>query len=500
VNPSAETAPAPGSGSERAFFGHPAGLLTIFLLEMWERMSFYGMRALLILFLVEPAAHGGLALDVRTAASIYGLYVGGTYIACLPGGWIGDRVLGAKRTVLAGGVIITLGHILLGLAATPKLFFLGLLVIVLGTGMLKTNAGALVAALYPEGGARRDAGFTIYYIGVNVGGMLGPLIAGALAVRYGWPAGFFAAAVGMAAGVVLFLIGRRRLPNTGAKPDAPVSRGSVAILVAGLAVLFVAVASMLTGAVAPDPTRLAQLATEAVVGVALLFFVYLLAGAGLTAIQRQRVVVVIVLFVASTLFWAGFEQGGSSLNLFAERFTERHLGGHEVPAEWLQSLDSIFIILFGPVFSSLWLMLGRRHLDPPAGAKFALGVGFMAAAFAVMASASHLIAGGAARVGMGWLIATYLLCTWGELSLSPVGMSAVSKLVPERFTGQSIGIFFVSLSLGNLLAGRIAGGIDPNRVGAMPGQFMFIVWFCGICAAALLVLLPLLRRWSHGAD
>ena len=500
MNPSAETAPAPGWGSERAFFGHPAGLLTIFLLEMWERMSFYGMRALLILFLVDPAAHAGLALDDRTAASIYGLYVGGTYIACLPGGWIGDRVLGAKRTVLAGGVIITLGHILLGLAASPKLFFLGLLVIVLGTGMLKTNAGALVAALYPEGGARRDAGFTIYYIGVNVGGMLGPLIAGALAVRYGWPAGFFAAAVGMAAGVVLFLAGRRRLPNIGAAPAANVSRGSMAILVAGLALLCVAVTSMLTGAVAPDPTRLAQLATEAVVGVALLFFVYLLTGAGLTAIQRQRVVVVIVLFIASTLFWAGFEQGGSSLNLFAERFTERHLGGREIPAEWLQSLDSIFIILFGPVFSSLWLMLGRRHLDPPAGVKFALGVGFMAAAFAVMASASHLIATGAARVGMGWLIATYLLCTWGELSLSPVGMSAVSKLVPERFTGQSIGIFFVSLSLGNLLAGRIAGGIDPNRVAAMPGQFMFIVWFCGICAAALLVLLPLLRRWSHGAD
>ncbi len=465
---------------------------------MWERMSFYGMRALLILFLVDPAARGGLALEDRTAASIYGLYVGGTYIACLPGGWIGDRMLGAQRAVLAGGIIITIGHILLGLADSTHLFYLGLLVIVLGTGVLKPNAGALVAALYPEGGARRDAGFTIYYIGVNIGGTLGPLIAGALAVRYGWPAGFFAAAVGMAAGVLQFLGGRRRLHGAGETPAVPASRASSSLLIGGLTAMAIAVALAWLGLIGTDPTRMAQLATQTVVGVALLFFLYLLAGAGLTVTERQRVVVVIILFIASTLFWAGYEQGGSSMNLFAERFTDRHLGSYEIPAPSLQALQSIFIVVFGPVFSALWIALGKRRLDPPYGAKFALGVGCIAAAFAVMAAASHLLANGAARVGMGWLTVAFLLTTWGELALSPVGLSAVSKLVPQRFTGQSIGIFFVSLSLGNLLAGRIAGGIDPNRVAAMPGQFMFIVWFCGICAAALLLLLPLLRRWSHG--
>jgi POT family proton-dependent oligopeptide transporter len=497
VNPTAAAVQTPPASVQRSFFGHPAGLLTIFLVEMWERMSFYGMRALLILFLVDRT-HGGLALDDRTAASIYGLYVGGTYIACLPGGWIGDRLLGAQRAVLTGGIIITLGHLLLGITPSVQVFFLGLLVIVVGTGLLKSNAGVLVAALYPEGGARRDAGFTLYYIGVNIGGTLGPLIAGWLAMHYGWAAGFFAAAVGMAAGVLQFLSGRRRLGDAGGPVASAPTAGPTRALMLGLVLLAAAVTCTWAGIVPLDPPRLAQIATQAVVAVAVFYFLYLLVGAGLTTVERHRVIVVIVLFIASTLFWAGYEQGGSSLNLFAERFTDRHLAGQLIPAAWMQSLDPIFIIIFGPLFSALWVALGRRGRDPSTGLKFAFGLLGIAAAFAVMAAASHLLAAGTARVGMGWLTMTLLLSTFGELALSPVGLSAVSKLAPQRFTGQSIGIFFVSLSLGNLLAGRIAGSIDPSNVAAMPAQFMFIVWFCGICAALLILLLPFLRRWSHG--
>jgi POT family proton-dependent oligopeptide transporter len=483
----------------RGFLGHPMGLATLFFVEMWERMSFYGMRALLILYFVDQVAHGGLGLDDRTAASIYGLYVGGTYIASLPGGWFGDRLLGGQRAVLIGGVIIALGHVTLGIAATREVFFLGLLIIVLGTGLLKTNASAIVAQLYPADDPRRDAGFTVYYIGVNLGGWLGPLISGWLALKYGWAAGFFSAAIGMTAGVIQMLWGRSLLGEAGLAPAGGRASGAVVRgAVIGVAAMALLVALCLLGAIRIDPNSLASISTQLVIGVAALYFAYLLFGARLTPLERQRVVVMIVLFIASALFWAGFEQSGSSLNLFAQRHTERALFGAEVPAAWFQSLESCFIIIFGGVFSAIWIALGRRNRNPSAGMKFALGLLFMASGFAVMAGASRLLLERGHPVGMIWLIVTYLLITFGELSLSPVGLSAVSKLVPPRFVGQSLGIFLVSLSLGNLMAGLIARDFDPKNLAMMPGQFMFIFWFCAIAAVIVIALLPLLRRWSHG--
>jgi POT family proton-dependent oligopeptide transporter len=506
VNSSGATL-APGASSGRTFLGHPVGLATLFFVEMWERMSFYGMRALLILFLVDQVAHHGMGLDDRTAASIYGLYVGAAYIACLPGGWIGDRVLGAQRAVLFGGIVITLGHLLLGFAPSNNVFFFGLVIIVLGTGLLKTNASAIVAELYPEGGARRDAGFTIYYIGVNVGATIGPLITGWLALSYGWSAGFMAAAVGMTAGVVQYLWSRSALGEAGLRPtahdsDTPVlgsalPSGARRWLMISAALLIALVVLFWTGIVHVPASTLEVISTRGVVVIAVLYFLYLLFGAGLRRAEQLRVLVVVVLFVASVLFWAGYEQTGSSLNLFAERSTDRHLWNFVVPAEWFQSLNPVYIIIFGSAFSALWIALARRNLDPSMGLKFIFGLVGVAAGFAVMAAASRLVVGGQ-RVGMGWLSATYLLHTWGELCLSPVGLSAVTKLVPARFCGQSLGIFFVSLSLGNLLAGRIAGDFDPSNLSAMPGQFMYIFWFCSLCAAAVAVLLPLMRRWAGG--
>ncbi|MFI4867453.1 MAG: peptide MFS transporter [Steroidobacterales bacterium] len=491
----------------RTIFGHPAGIATLFFVEMWERLSFYGMRALLILFLVDQVAHGGLGLDDRSASAIYGMYVGATYLACLPGGWIGDRVLGSQRAVLIGGIVITFGHLLLGFAPSTQVFFLGLLVIVIGTGLLKPNATAIVAQLYPEGGARRDAGFTIYYVAVNVGATLGPLIAGLLAVRYGWPAGFMTAAVGMAIGVLQYLWSRRLLGGAGLKPMSSASdsalsgppRAALRWIAVAAVVIGVLVVLLWTGVLHVDPLLLQRLTTQAIIGITIVYFGYMLFGAGLTRSERLRVLALAVLFIASVLFWAGYEQTGSSLNLFAERYTERHLFGWEIPATWFQSLNPIYIVVFGPVFSALWVKLARRNRDPSTPLKFILGLLGMGAGFLVMAAAARLVAGGHV-VGMGWLTVTYLLHTWGELCLSPVGLSATSKLVPPRFVSQSLGIFFVSLSLGNLLAGRIAGDFDPTRLAAMPGQFMFIVWFAAISAGLLVLMMPLMRRWMAGVQ
>jgi proton-dependent oligopeptide transporter, POT family len=494
--------PAPG----RTILGHPAGLATLFFVEMWERLSFYGMRALLILFLVDQVAHGGLGLDDRTAAAIYGMYVGATYLACLPGGWIGDRVLGSQRAVLYGGIVITLGHLLLGLAPSTEVFFFGLLVIVIGTGLLKPNATAIVAQLYPEGGARRDAGFTIYYVGINVGATLGPLIAGLLAVRYGWPAGFMTASVGMAVGVLQYLWSRRLLGDAGlaamsGAADAALSgappRAGLRWIALAAVVITVLVVLLWSGTLHVAPVTLQGLSTQAIVGITILYFGYLLFAAGLTRIERLRVLALAVLFVASVLFWAGYEQTGSSLNLFAERYTDRHLYGWEMPATWFQSLNPIYIVVFGTLFSALWVQLARRNRDPSTPLKFVLGLLGMGAGFVVMAAAARLVVGGH-TVGMGWLTVTYLLHTWGELCLSPVGLSVTTKLVPPRFVSQSLGVWFVSLSLGNLLAGRIAGNFDPTNLAAMPGQFMFIFWFGAISAALLVLAMPLMRRWMAG--
>jgi POT family proton-dependent oligopeptide transporter len=491
--------------AQRTFFGHPAGLATLFFLEMWERLSFYGMRALLVLFLVHSVAQGGFGLDVRTAAAIYGLYVGGTYIACLPGGWIGDRLLGSQRAVLIGGIIITCGHVLLGFAPSSAVFFLGLLVIVIGTGLLKPNASAIVAQLYSGGGAPLDAGFTIYYVGVNVGATIGPLITGWLGERYGWSYGFMAAAVGMAIGVLQFLWSRRYLGDAGRAPmahsaellAATAARRALPWLCAGGLALCTAVLLLWGGWVRFSPLVVLNFSTLAVVAIAILYFLYLLFGAGLDPVERRRVGVVIVLFVASALFWAGYEQAGSSFNLFAERDTARAVLGFTVPASWFQSLNPIYIVVFGPVFSVLWVRLGMRDLDPSLPLKFIFGLLGMALGFIVMAMAARVVLAGA-LASMGWLTLTYLLHTWGELCLSPVGLSAVSKLVPRRFVGQSLGVWFVSVSLGELIAGRIAGNFDPEHLAAMPALFMRIFWFGLICAAALALLLPLLRRWMAG--
>jgi proton-dependent oligopeptide transporter, POT family len=484
--------------ADQQFWGHPRALSTLFFAELWERFSYYGMRALLVLFLVQAVAGGGFGLDDRTAAAIYGLYTAGVYIASVPGGWIADRLLGAQRAVLWGGIIIALGHLLLALAGTLTAFCTGLAVIVVGTGLLKPNIAALVGALYPEGGARRDAGFTVFYMGINVGAMIGPLATGALAQRYGWGVGFGAAALGMAVGVVWFVMTRARLAGAGAEPT-PHPQGQagtrrdlrrvlwVGVLLLALALLF---ASGVTGVSA---LQLRGATVWLILAFMAAGFGQMLLGSGLNREERGRVAWLLVLCAASSVFWSGFEQAGSSLTLFAERFTQRDFAGWVLPTSWFQSLNSIFIIVFAPLFSALWLSLGKRGRDLSSGGKFVLALLAIAASFVVMAGASRLVAGGA-LAGPGWLVATYLLHTWGELALSPVGMSAATQLVPARYAGQAMGLWYGSLSLGSLVASLFAGEFDTGNLAAMPGQYLHISLIQAVAAAVLVLLLWLWRR------
>ncbi len=470
------------------FFGHPRGLATLFLTEMWERFTYYGMRAVLVLFLVAAISSGGLGLDDKTGTAIYGLYTAGVYLAALPGGWIADRLIGAQTAVIAGGLAIMLGNALLAAAAGPGTFYLGLLVIVLGVGLLKPNVSAIVAGLYPEGGARLDSAFTIFYIGINIGGFLGPLVIPLAQEYFGLRAGFGVAAVLMGIGLVQFYFTRRYLGEAG-KTTLISRRREWLQLGIGAALLAAVVTAVSVGWITVDPVAVARGATYVIVGVAVLYFAYYFLVADLTADERGRGVVLVVLFIGCALFFSGFEQAGSSLNLFADRYTDRTVQWLHVviPTGWFQSLNSLFIFIFAPFFAWLWIALARRHLNPSAPAKFAIGVILMGSGFLIMAAAAALVAAGT-KVLPYWLIATYLSHTFGELCLSPVGLSYFTKLAPKRFLGQMMGMWFLAMSLGNLVAGLVAGEFDANNVAAMPGQYLHILYFSVGVGALLLAL------------
>ncbi len=468
---------------------HPRGLYTLFFTEMWERFSYYGMRALLMLFMVD-AVKGGMGLTDKTAAAIYGLYTAAVYLLPLPGGWFADRILGAQRAVWYGGIIIALGHFTLAVpGATP--FYLGLTLVVLGTALLKPNISAMVGELYPEGGARRDAGFTIFYMGINLGAALGPLVCSWLGEQHNWHYGFAAAGVGMVAGLIQYRLTRRHLGEAGRQPGQPGplrTYEKVGMAVGGIGTVAV-VGLALAGILRIDPVWIAKGGSYFIIAVAVVYFAYVLLFAGLTGVEKRRVVVIMILFVAAALFWAGFEQAGSTFNLFADRYTDRVIFGFEAPAGWFQSVNPVFIITLAPLFASMWVALGRRNLDPALPVKFGLGLLQLGLGFVVMAAAATFVAKGN-TVLPTWLILTYLLHTCGELCLSPVGLSSVTKLAPRRLTGQLMGTWFLAASLGNLIAGLAAGEIEADAVDQMPGQYL---WFAALPFVAGVVLIALTR-------
>ena len=474
----------------KTWFGHPRGLSTLFFTEMWERFSYYGMRALLILFLVASVQNGGFGLTDKKAAAIYGLYTAGVYLMALPGGWIADRIFGQRRAVFIGGCVIAAGHFSMAVPTVPS-FYLGLCLIVVGTGLLKPNVSAMVGDLYPEGGARRDSGFSFFYMGINTGAFIGPFICGFLGERVNWHFGFGAAGVGMVLGLVQYRLGARHLGTAGLpRPPAqdPVTRGkAVRGVLIGVAIL---AAALFAGALANLSLETAARGTGVViVSIVLLYFGSVLLSGGLTVAEKKRVVVIFLFFLASSLFWAGYEQAGSSFNLFASRLTDRMVGSWEVPASWFQAVPPTFVILLSPVFSLVWLRL--RDGGPSMPAKLGLGLVLLAIGMFVMAVAAANTRGGADKVGPWWLVTTYFIHTVGELCLSPVGLSSVTKLAPRRLVGQMMGTFFMGNALGNLIAGLTAGSFSTMP---LPVLFGTIAKVTGIGGLLLLIFSGPIRR------
>jgi proton-dependent oligopeptide transporter, POT family len=486
--------------TDERWFGHPRGLSTLFFTEMWERFSYYGMRAILVLFMTNAVATGGMGLDDVTATAIYGLYTAAVYVVALPGGWIADRLLSLRRSVFWGGVVIAAGHFTL---AIPNIlaFYAGLSLIVIGTGLLKPNISAIVGDLYPEGGARRDAGFSIYYMGINIGGMMGPLVCGYLGEVIDWHLGFGAAGVGMVAGLIQYSLGGRYLGNAGElRPESksPAARKSAmhALVRAGEALVGLGLilwALQAMGAVHLTLLGFVDWAGIFIVSLAAAYLLYVVTLGGLTTAEKKRVGVIAVCFLAAACFWSGFEQAGSSMNLFADRLTDRLMGRWEMPASWLQSVNGLFIILLAPLFSALWLWLGQRNPSIPA--KMGFGLIFLGVGFAVLAWGS-LNASLENPVSPSWLVVTYFLHTVGELCLSPIGLSSITRLSPARYVGQMMGIWFMGAALGNLVAGRVAGLIESLP---LPQLFSAVTAFSASAGLLLLLFAKPLKGWIGDA-
>ena len=478
------------------FLGHPRGLFLLFATEMWERVSYYGMRALLVLYLVAAtsAENPGLGWSEPQALKLYAWYTGFVYLTPLIGGWLADNYLGQRRSIILGGLVMAAGQFLLaaptaslgesppfslaalGIAfpAAPASFYLGLLLLVVGNGFFKPNISTMVGDLYQQGDARRDAAFTIFYMGVNTGAFLAPLICSTLGEDpdWGWRVGFFAAGVGMLLSVVIQLaFARRFLGEVGIEPGAVRARA-------------------LAGGVQQP----------------------------LTTLERDRIRVVFVMFVFVMMFWAAFEQAGGLMNLFADRYTDRSIGGFTVPTGWFQSLNPLFILLFGPVLSVLWSRLGEQGRNPPTPVKMYVGLFLVSIGFGFLVVAVFQMQAGAdMKAGMLWLVLAYLFHTLGELCISPVGLSMITKLAPLRLASLMMGVWFLINFFANTLAGYV--GAFSEHMGEYPWMISFadglgvraehagLLGIFGGIAIVLVVFAAMLWAvsgpiiaWMHGAD
>ncbi len=497
---------AEAASIDRGFFGHPRGLSTLFFTEMWERFSYYGMRAILTLYMTKTLAEGGLGFDEKYAALIYATYVSSVWYLPLIGGWLADRVFGARRAVLIGGIIIACGHYSMAIN-THLNFYAGLILIASGTGLLKPNISAMVGQLYTEKDQRRDAGFSIFYMGINLGAFLSPIVVGFLAQHpwfrhfissvgfdpnSAWHWGFGAAGVGMTLGLVQYLIGRDRLSKVGQKPAKAALTGG-AETTGGFDIVTIALAVVGgvigggTGYYFGDAGFVSAL-FPLVVG----FFAGYLIGTTrlLTGDELKRVLAIFILFVFSILFWMTYEQAGSSLTLFADRLTKTTVFGWQYPSSWFQSVPAIFVIIFAPMFAWLWQRLGNRQPSSPG--KFIYGLFFAGIAFVVVTIAS--MAGGGGRVSPLWLVVVYLLQTFGELCLSPVGLSTVTKLSPARMVGLMMGVWFLSISIGSYIAGLTTRLFEGNDTKVLTKGFAIFSVITLVAALILAVLTPLIKK------
>ena len=508
--------------------GHPAGLFLLFLVEMWERFSYYGMRGLLVLYLVQsasptPDASGlinpGRGWSRADASMLYGWYTGLAYLLPIGGGLIADRVLGTHRSMVAGALLIALGHLVLAASGVGDLarsqlgmtvFVLGLALVVIGTGHFKPCVSVMVGQLYPHGDGRRDGAFTIFYMGINLGAFLSAFVCGTLGERVGWHWGFGSAAVGMLAGLALYMSLRPRflanigLPPPGARNLLPATVLAGVVAAVAFAALYHAgaIAELAAGAMRLDamlgrPWLLPALLTAALVAAAAWFV------AGLPPGDRGPTTTIFVFMLFNAVFWWAFEQAGSSLNLFTDMHTDRVLGTFTVPTTWFQSVNAGLILLLSPLFAVLWSRLARRGRDPHQPVKIALGLAFLALGYVFMVWAGVIAADGVTRAPMLLVIATYFWHTVGELCLSPTGLSYVTRAAPLRWASLLMGIWFVSSFIANLAGGLVAAQVEaieqgtitlPWRLGGQADFFLLFVVAAGAAAVLILVLAPLLDR------
>jgi POT family proton-dependent oligopeptide transporter len=496
--------------TDHSFFGHPRGLSTLFFTEMWERFSYYGMRGFLILYMTASVTAGGMGLDTATAAAIYGTYTSLVYLMSVPGGWLADRVLGQRRAVLYGGILIACGHYTLAIPLDAA-FYLGLALIVLGTGLLKPNISVIVGQLYSSRDVRRDAGFSIFYMGINLGGFLGPLITGFLAqdVRFramlqglgfdpnaAWHWGFGAAGVGMTLGVIQYIITGRTLGSAGIAPGGArtpdladrFKRQALIWGAAALVALAVVGALAAFGAIAINPKTVRDLTGYSLLLITVVFFATLFLDRSWTPEERGRLWMIFVFFLAAAVFWSVFEQAGSTLNLFADRSTRHALLGFTFPSSWFQSLNSLFIIIFAPAVAWLWVTMGTRQ--PPSPVKFSIGLIGVGLGFLLLVPAASAASSGA-LVSPMWLTSAYLIHTFAELCLSPVGLSSMTKLAPARVVGSMMGVWFLGASVGNFLAGRMASFYEQLPLQQLFGAVSLLPIAAG---TAMLLLSPRFKR------
>ena len=484
--------------------GHPRGLTTLFFTELWERFSYYGMRAILVLYMVATADQGGLGFDTKTAASIYGTYTMAVYLLALPGGFIADKLLGARQTVLIGGIVIACGHFSMAFHSLAT-FYAGLVLIAIGTGLLKPNISTMVGSLYSKDDPRRDSGFSLFYMGINIGAVLAPLVCGYLAEGIGfknflssagfdpnrsWHFGFAAAGVGMVVGLIVYLIQRNRLVHVGdptVKSQEPVEMVEKKPLnpVYVIACIILAIITSFL---------IYQFGKDWVIPIvaldALIIFIILGLQSGLTSDEWKRTIAILILFFFTIFFWAAYEQKGASLNLFAKNLVNTEIFGRQFPASWLQSLTPLYVIILAPIFSALWIRLGQRQPSSPA--KFAFGLLFIGLAYTLFIPACALTASG--KVSPLWLVGLYFLEVVGEMCLSPVGLSTVTKLSPVKFVGLMMGAWFFATSLGNKLAGYLAGFYVSNNSWQLVKLYGGIAIGLLIAAAILALLTPTIKK------
>lgn len=484
--------------SDKAFYGHPKPLQGLFFTELWERFSYYGIQPLLILYMIAMVNEGGLALDRPTAAAIVGLFAGSMYLMTVFGGWVADNWLGQARAVWYGSIIIALGHLSISLSSlfNQSFFYLGLVLIVLGTGLFKTCISVIVGTLYKTHDARRDAGFSIFYMGINMGSFIAPLLTGLLVQNHGWHLGFGIGGIGMLIALLIFRFFAlpqlqtfnelRQETNTCNKPVVD-NKNAPKIVFSFLFVVAMIIALTLLGIIHINPVVVATYLTIGIGLGIIAYFAYLLLFLNLDQNDKFKIIICFVLLITSALFWSAFEQKPTSFNLFAQDYTNRNVLGFEIPTVWFQSINAFFIIIFAPIAAWLWAKLGKSNKDPNYISKFIIALLLAAGGFLVMSFASRFaISDG--LVSPFWIVGSLFLLTLGELCLSPIGLSTMTKLAPNVIRGQIMGLWFTGTALGNLMAGLIGGQVSADAIEHLPSLFMRCVLALVIGAIVLFLL------------